>query len=484
MVAQVLQTDLEASVWDIREPGQPGAPRTLGQKLDHIASAAADDLRLWYINARFFTDHGEPHVRGVIDALNRLLPQNMHPGGMSGTALHPYEAFLLLAAAWLHDTGMVEGSNWLKQAKEGGDKSPPAGCEDAHCPLLCGLPRKQKDDESRVIRRCHHCFSMWAINRLLGQVAGLTNVEAGWVGELARAHNRYADINQVEAQVGVLGVRVRPRFLASLLRLADAMDLAHPRVPDRHPDMFEKDREARFHWDLHHLVADVVPDLENGNIRVEIMAASEEDAAIVKRYRVGELQEELNSVMPVLAEHGIVFWGGVTEHTSLVRGLRHRVRLETPPARSEPSPAGGSRILVVDDDASPCKALADAIGRGLGNVVVDTAGSRAEAEEYLASRFYHAAVIDVGLEPRDYDRQRSLEDATGLFLLEDAPHPNRVVPAVLVSGHNDWPSGVQERLVALAREVDAVFLEKDLAHKKNFKRSLLDEVRQALARNM
>ena len=479
MASQLEETELERRLMSFIGPGDP---HTLRERLEHVEVAAGPDLSIWYINAPYFTEHGEPHVRGVIEALDRLLPNDMYPGEESPTALEPYEAFLLLSAAWLHDTGMVEGSYWLEEARRAHHtKGRPAGCKDPGCPLLSGLPRNQ-EEERHVIRRCHHCFSMWAINGLLGQNAGLTNVEAGLVGELARAHNRYADINQVEAEVDVLGVHVRPRFLGSLLRLADAMDLAHPRVPDRHPDLFERDREAQFHWDLHHLVTDVVPDFKKGKIRVEIMAASEEDAAIVKRYRVRELGEELNSVMPVLAGQGIVFWGGVTEHTSLVGGLRRHVRLKRPPPTGEQLPAGGSRILVVDDEEWPRSVLRDAVRKVGNNVVVDTAASRAEAEEYLASRFYHATVIDVGLEPRDLDQQPSLEHATGLFLLQGAPHPNRGVPAVLVSAL-PWQPNVLNVLVNLATQVGAIFLEKDLTHKKKFKHLLLDAVKQALAPN-
>lgn len=482
-----MATELERRVRDAKDPAgrRRGSQDTLGQRLNQVARAAREVLESANMFAPFFTDHGEAHARGVIEALDQLIPQEMYPGGESRRALHPYEAFLLLSAAWLHDTGMAKGGDWLEQAKQSGHKKgQPAGCNDPHCPLLSGLPRE--GEEGRVIRRCHHCFSMWAINGSLGQTAGLADFERTLVGRLARAHNYHVDIDNVRDAQGVLKVTVRLRFLASLLRLADAMDVVYSRIPNVHPNLFAKDSEAQLHWDLHHLVTDVDPDLPNGNIKVHIMAASEEDAAIVKRYRVRELQEELNSVRSVLAKQGINYFDGVTAEPSVEAEFGHRVQLKEPPRKGRRLPHGWSRILVVDDDPSARRVLRDVVRR-VGNVVVDTAGSRAEAEEYLASRFYHAAVIDVGLEPRDYDRQRSLEDATGLFLLEDAPHPNRGVPAVLVSGHNDWPSGVEERLFALAKQVGVDFLAKNLSGesplRKKFRHSLLAAVETALKQN-
>jgi CheY-like chemotaxis protein len=482
MVIELEQTRLEQRIRDAQDPAGRRRPSqdTLGDRLKQVEREARPVLENTKMFAPFFTDHGEPHARGVIEALNRLIPKSMYPGGTSEKALHPYEVFLLLAAAWLHDTGMVEGSNWLEQAKQPGHREgQPTDCNDLHCPLLSGLPRNDKE-ERHVIRRCHHCFSMWAINGALGQRAGLTDIERVLVGRLARAHNYHANINDVGEVMNVAtGVQVRQRFLASLLRLADAMD--YSRIPNVNPNLFRRDREAQLHCDLHHLVTDVDPDLPNGTIKVHIMAASEQDAAIVKRYRVRELQEELDSVMPVLAKQGIHYFDGVTAQTTIQPEFDHPIQLKEPPAKGRQLPHGWSRIIVIDDDEGPRRVLRDLV-KQLGNVVVDTAGSCAEAEEYLASRFYHAAVIDVGLEPRDYDQQPSLEHATGLFLLQHAPHPNRAVPTVLVSSL-PWTPAVLAVLVALAGEVGAAFLEKDLSNRQRFRQALLNQVKNALAQN-
>ena len=487
MVGKPVRSQIERRIKNVTHPA--GAERTLGARLDQVAVAARNVLKIWYINATFFTDHGEEHARGVIESLDRLLPAAMYPGGQSPNALHPYEAFLLLSAAWLHDTGMVEGSNWLQQQREGrkNERSErPDGCDDPDCPLLSGLPR-DRAEEIRVIRRCHHCFSMWAINGDLGRAAGLVEQEASLVGKLARAHNYHADMNKVEQRWNLFGVTVRVRFLASLLRLADAMDMGCWRIPSPHPDLKEMDREAQFHWDLHHLVSSVDPCPLENKITVGITAASDEDAAIVKRYKVKELSEELASTSLVLAQMGVPVLSSVDAQVRIQPGFGHRIHLEEPPRQSPNLPAGHSRILVVDDEPSARKVLEDVLtARPRPNWVVDTAGSRVEAEKYFASRFYDAAVIDVGLERQDYDEQVSLKYATGLFLLKQAPHPNRGVPAVLVSGRV-WSPAVFQAFSQLIKEVDADFLEKprdsDKKARVEFKWELRKKVGEALARN-
>ncbi|MCJ7810693.1 MAG: hypothetical protein MUP62_00610, partial [Dehalococcoidia bacterium] len=80
--------ELERRVLKVRDPRDHD--RTLGERLGQVEAAARNVLRTWYINATYFTDHGENHARGVIESLGRLLPKDMYPGWKSTKALHPY----------------------------------------------------------------------------------------------------------------------------------------------------------------------------------------------------------------------------------------------------------------------------------------------------------------------------------------------------------------------------------------------------------
>ena len=58
----------------------------------------------------FFTDHGPAHCHGVEDLLNRIIfPPELNPDDPRMLVPTPEEAMYLLAAAWVHDIGMIYG---------------------------------------------------------------------------------------------------------------------------------------------------------------------------------------------------------------------------------------------------------------------------------------------------------------------------------------------------------------------------------------
>ena len=71
-------------------------------KLDAIERFVTKQFSLGMPSNAYFTLHGPPHIKSVIGNLNSLR-------GNSKIKINKKEAFLLLAAAWLHDIGMIDG---------------------------------------------------------------------------------------------------------------------------------------------------------------------------------------------------------------------------------------------------------------------------------------------------------------------------------------------------------------------------------------
>ncbi|MBC7820105.1 MAG: hypothetical protein IAG10_24750 [Planctomycetaceae bacterium] len=135
-------------------------------------------------NEGYLTDHGAPHVKTVVDRASRLAATDTFP-------LTAYETYIILVAIHLHDVGNVYG------------------------------------------RKGHEMRALTIMRDVLGNIAGMDDVEKRHIIAIAQAHGGHIagdkdKISRLERDTLVLQQRIRPQFLAALLRLADEL------ADDRH----------------------------------------------------------------------------------------------------------------------------------------------------------------------------------------------------------------------------------------------------------
>jgi hypothetical protein len=209
---------------------------------------------------RHFTDHSVAHSDQICDLIDHLTSP------MSAAPLTDIEAFIIYAAAYVHDVGMQH---------ERCDETLTIGN------ILNGPPffgRKWIDLEERtrydLLRRFHHRISAEMVKSCLDApqptILGiqLTRQDyTGFIAALAEAHceptdtPRYAELTQE-------GPNIRMPLLAGLLRLADILDESQRRTQISRELTVQLDHESRMHWWRHYYVAEVTfhPDLKHFKI--------------------------------------------------------------------------------------------------------------------------------------------------------------------------------------------------------------------------
>ena len=140
------------------------------------AGAAANDE----VQSIFLTDHGPDHIATVLRRISDLLGDKL-------SELSPYEVYLLLLAAHLHDTGNIFG---------------------------------RKGHERRIQK---------TLNQLGENILGSDGAEQRMIRSIATAHGGYSDEERTNKDtIGMLPYAdvtggVRPKLLAALLRFGDEL---------------------------------------------------------------------------------------------------------------------------------------------------------------------------------------------------------------------------------------------------------------------
>jgi hypothetical protein len=164
---------------------------TLRRRLDEYI------LDFLAMNIRYFTSHGKKHSLGVVRQLSHMLPE------ATLATMTSVEMLILLCSAWLHDIGLLVNR----------DSS--------------GKPLNDKE-----IRDRHHELSRERIMEIHVE-AGIDNANlTRLIADVCLCHRRSVSIEERLAETrGIRGQLVRPRLLAALLRLGDALDTDSQRAP-------------------------------------------------------------------------------------------------------------------------------------------------------------------------------------------------------------------------------------------------------------
>ena len=221
---------------------------------------------LSYTHSKFpyYTPHDFSHSMAVEENLNWLIPDEVKIG------MHTFELFFLIVAAWLHDWGMVAES----------------------------------DEDAELVRETHHIRTEINFEKFYDKLR-LSEHEARIIGRISKGHRR-VDLSSNEYDDIVFGqsAKIRRRFLASLLRVADECDITHNRTPEViyfsiHP---QEDAEAEFN--KHLSIGGVGQLSETHKIYISAIARDPRGARTLREV-AQKIQGELDSVKAFLSEQKV-----------------------------------------------------------------------------------------------------------------------------------------------------------------------------------
>ncbi|HEY1580452.1 MAG TPA: HD domain-containing protein [Terracidiphilus sp.] len=238
-------------------------------------------------DAAEFTPHDPDHFARVEDWIRALVPQEKWKD------LSFQERKILTWCAWTHDIGMFTS-------------------------------HYSQDETSKAIRNKHvEQSATWVANEWAS--LKLDRMEAQVIADIIRFHSRSNSLEECPSRRSCLRTVVRPKLLAAYLRLADALDVAHDRVQEPHRfnlllrQVAEDIDDTLFHWVKSFVVSGIAVDYEHHEIRVEFVkytGANQQHFAMIKRYVLDEIEDELVSVEKTMSFGGISSFHLVTSNVS------------------------------------------------------------------------------------------------------------------------------------------------------------------------
>jgi hypothetical protein len=227
---------------------------------------------------RFFTNHASFHSGMILKRLKELLLDTEMRNG--------YEYYLLYAAAYAHDIGMLpqktngEYEDYTKQE----------------------VVEKARKEHS--MRSAEHIRKNW---REMGLIEKTHSVH---LAEICKAHSSNVDITKIperaESVIDGEKVEIRWRFLAALIRLADALDADYNRIPPEFITKVAKLSEKTVEEYLkHESVQKVTVSHKDRKIYIDLLLPDEGVMREIKKELKKHLIEEFESVKEIINGYGI-----------------------------------------------------------------------------------------------------------------------------------------------------------------------------------
>ncbi len=232
----------------------------------------------------YFTLHDASHSAGVEYSLYKLIPLQNKIVPMDGKSqFDSQDWFYLVAAAWLHDVGMVP--NILRNDP------------------ITGVSL----DDFEKARKSHNLRSKQYINENY-KLIGLTETERDNLGVICEFHRKSMDINKCPK-----AFNANLQLLAAYLRLADGIHINYERIDENLLGLFEligMPEESRFHWIKSKLTHDVVPDPNNLTISIPLKFSKHDNkfSHLVSNSIREDVKNELSSVRDILIRGGITYY--------------------------------------------------------------------------------------------------------------------------------------------------------------------------------
>jgi hypothetical protein len=251
---------------------------------------------------RSFTDHSVSHSDQVCDLIDELTAVP------SSRPLNNIEAFVVYAAAYLHDVGMQHEKCDETQAMARALASSPY------------RNRRWADLEERTrwhLLRCHHHeisreMVRSSVDAAQPTVLGiqLTHQDhPGFIGALCEAHCVTPDTDEYR-KLTAEGPGIRTALLSALLRLADILDESQRRTHLYRERTVQLDVESQMHWWRHYYVAQVDFRADDKSIVIWFdypPDRREEYRSLVPELQVPWIESELRSHQGVMLANDVAW---------------------------------------------------------------------------------------------------------------------------------------------------------------------------------
>ena len=213
----------------------------------------------------YYTPHDfSLHSVAVEENLNWLIPDNVKQ------KMHTLEIFFLIVAAWLHDWGMVA----------------------------------KPEENAESIRETHHIRTEKNFEELHDKLY-LDEHEARIIGRICKGHRR-VDLRSPDYDDVVFGqsAKIRRRFLAALLRIADECDITHNRTPEVIYYSIHPREDAEVEFSKHLSIAGIGQLSEMHKIYISAIARDPKGARTLREV-AQKIQSELDGVKAILADNEV-----------------------------------------------------------------------------------------------------------------------------------------------------------------------------------
>ena len=237
----------------------------LFERLNPIEKVARPLLSYTQGKFPFYTPHDFYHSETVLENLNWLIPDSIKD------TFNNYEIFFLVISAWLHDWGMIGKEN----------------------------------ENSEEIRENHHIRTEDYLEKLYKDVK-LSQHEAIIIGRICKGH-RKINLHSQEYDDKIIGsgIRIRMRFLAALLRLADETDITHSRTPEIIYHTLNPSGKSEEEFGKHLNISGIGQLDEPHKIYITAIARDPKGAQTLREVE-SKIQAELDAVKSILSQNGIL----------------------------------------------------------------------------------------------------------------------------------------------------------------------------------
>lgn len=346
----------------------------------------------------FYTLHNHIHSEAIINNLSALELSSL----ITDTPLNKYELFLLSAAAYLHDVGMIEVT------EEDQKKSEEVGIS-----------------VSDIIRNKHHERSYEHILRLQYRLY-LDNFEATNLAIVSKGHRKENLYKNPQYESVVCPAdpahTIRLDLLAALLRIGDELDISYKRVQHQMKDFLEKYREfdmiTQLHWFKHYYTIGpkFIPFKEKGivtKVKIDIefqIPTKEYENSFIIPFVINPIKKEIDFLHNMFLKYGFsIEFGDPTYRVD--GGL-----LNIPPKIHDEIfefliKKANIKVLIIDDDETSREDMASII-KELG-YFVECAENSNKAVEKMNSQSYHLVLIDLKMP----NLQDDLDERAGIDFL-------------------------------------------------------------------
>ena len=234
---------------------------------------ASDDIYF-----HFFTNHASLHSQTILKRLKELL--------FDVKLKNDYEYYLLYTAAYAHDIGM------LPQKANG-------GFEDYTRQEVVEKARKEHS-----MRSAEHIKKNWR------EMGILEKTHSVHLADICKAHSSKVDINKIperaECVIDGEKIEIRWKFLAALIRLADALDADYNRIP---PEFIIKDAKLSEKtvegYLKHESVQKVTVSHKDRKIYIDLLLSDQGAMREIKKELKRHLVDEFESVKEIINSYGI-----------------------------------------------------------------------------------------------------------------------------------------------------------------------------------